>query len=158
MVRPLFFEYPNDPGSWTIDDEYMFGSDLLVAPMFASGDRRKVYLPPGTWIDYQSGRVYEGAKWHDIPLGPDSSCVAGQESFGIAAHQGRAKYEERWTGTMSSCAFLVPTMLRRRGSSRNLAAMCKHLSLVPRGRVFALREDPQAGKVKWEIKVQTLVR
>ena len=34
MLRPLFFEYPNDPGSWTIDDEYMFGSDLLVAPMF----------------------------------------------------------------------------------------------------------------------------
>ena len=60
MVRPLFFEYPNDPTSWTIDDQYMFGSDLLVAPMFASGDRRKVYLPPGSWIDYQSGRVYEG--------------------------------------------------------------------------------------------------
>ena len=60
MLRPLFFEYPNDPSSWTIDDEYMFGSDLLVAPMFASGERRKVYLPPGTWIDYQSGRFMKG--------------------------------------------------------------------------------------------------
>ena len=37
--------------------------------MFASGDRRRVYLPPGSWIDYQSGRVYEGAKWHEIALG-----------------------------------------------------------------------------------------
>jgi alpha-D-xyloside xylohydrolase len=74
MVRPLFFEYPNDPGSWTIDDEYMFGSDLLVAPIFASGTQRKVYLPPGVWIDYQSGKVYEGTKWHDIALGAIRCC------------------------------------------------------------------------------------
>jgi alpha-D-xyloside xylohydrolase len=45
MLRTLFFEYPNDPTSWTIDDEYMFGSNLLVAPLIEPGDTRKVYLP-----------------------------------------------------------------------------------------------------------------
>src|SRR6185503_5822660 len=45
MMRTLFFEYPNDPTSWLIEDEYMFGSDLLVAPLIEEGDSRRVYLP-----------------------------------------------------------------------------------------------------------------
>src|SRR5205085_75467 len=70
MLRTLFFEYPDDPTSWLIEDEYLFGSDLLVAPLFEEADHRNVYLPPGSWIDYQTGRVYSGAVWHDIPAGP----------------------------------------------------------------------------------------
>ena len=71
MVRTLFFEYPDDPTSWTVDDEYLFGSSMLVAPLFAdSATSRQVYLPPGTWIDYQSGKSYEGARWHTIEAGP----------------------------------------------------------------------------------------
>ena len=69
MLRTLFFEYPNDPTSWLIEDEYMFGSDLLVAPLIEDGDTRKVYLPPGSWIDYQSGKVYAGGQWHQITAG-----------------------------------------------------------------------------------------
>ncbi len=70
MVRTLFFEYPDDPTSWTIEDEYMFGANLLVAPLFTdSATSRRVYLPPGTWIDYQSGKSYPGAQWHEITAG-----------------------------------------------------------------------------------------
>jgi alpha-D-xyloside xylohydrolase len=69
MMRTLFFEYPDDPTSWLIDDEYLFGTDLLVAPLFDETDHRTVYLPPGTWIDYQTGMPYAGAKWHDIQAG-----------------------------------------------------------------------------------------
>jgi alpha-D-xyloside xylohydrolase len=70
MVRTLFFEYPDDPTSWTIEDQYMLGANLLVAPLFAdSATSRRVYLPPGTWIDYQSNRAYAGARWHDIAAG-----------------------------------------------------------------------------------------
>jgi alpha-D-xyloside xylohydrolase len=70
MLRTLFFEYPNDPTSWTIEDEYMLGASLLVAPLFTdSATSRRVYLPPGTWIDYQSGRAYPGARWHQITAG-----------------------------------------------------------------------------------------
>jgi alpha-D-xyloside xylohydrolase len=69
MVRALFIEFPDDPGSWHIEDEYMFGSDLLVAPLFEAGSTgRSVYLPPGHWIDYQSGKAY-GAGWHTIEAG-----------------------------------------------------------------------------------------
>ena len=69
MMRTLFFEYPDDPTSWLVDDEYFFGADLLVAPLFDDTDHRRVYLPPGTWIDYQTGRAYPGATWHDIRAG-----------------------------------------------------------------------------------------
>jgi alpha-D-xyloside xylohydrolase len=70
MLRTLFFEYPADPASWLVEDEYMLGASLLVAPLFedaASG--RRVYVPPGTWIDYQSGRAYQGGRWHAIAAG-----------------------------------------------------------------------------------------
>ncbi len=68
MMRALFVEYPDDAGSWLIDNEYLFGSDMLVAPLFESTERRDVYLPAGTWIDYQTGISYEGG-WHNIKAG-----------------------------------------------------------------------------------------
>ena len=68
MVRALFVEYPNDPGSWNIDDQYLFGSDILVAPLFEDTQKRDVYLPPGEWIDYQTGKTYDSG-WHTINPG-----------------------------------------------------------------------------------------
>lgn len=70
MMRPLFFDYPDDPTSWLVEDAYLFGSDLLVAPLFSADATRPVYLPPGTWVDYQTGRAYDGAAWHEITAGP----------------------------------------------------------------------------------------
>jgi alpha-D-xyloside xylohydrolase len=69
MVRALFFEYPEDLTSWLIEDQYLFGTDLLVAPLMEEASDREVYLPPGFWIDYQGGRVYEGARWHTMRAG-----------------------------------------------------------------------------------------
>ncbi|TVX96707.1 alpha-xylosidase [Cohnella terricola] len=69
MLRALFFEFPEDPGSWLIEDQYMFGSELLVAPMFEEGDERDVYLPPGEWVDYQTGIAYPGGRWQRIAPG-----------------------------------------------------------------------------------------
>ena len=60
MVRALLVEFPQDKGAWLVEDEYMFGSQILVAPLMESGYSRDVYLPKGKWIDYQSGKVYEG--------------------------------------------------------------------------------------------------
>jgi alpha-D-xyloside xylohydrolase len=60
MVRALLVEFPDDPGAWLVEDEYMFGSQILVAPLLESGNSRTCYLPRGKWIDYQSGKVYEG--------------------------------------------------------------------------------------------------
>ncbi len=58
MVRAMFVEFPDDPGAWYCEDQYMFGSQILVAPLMESGNERTVYLPQGKWIDYQTGEVY----------------------------------------------------------------------------------------------------
>lgn len=68
MVRALFVEFPNDPGSWLVDDQYIFGSDILVAPLLHSTNNRDVYMPAGKWIDYQTNKIYSRG-WHNIKVG-----------------------------------------------------------------------------------------
>ena len=60
MVRAMFVEFPHDQGAWYCEDQYMYGSQILVAPLMESGNERTVYLPEGKWIDYQTGEVYAG--------------------------------------------------------------------------------------------------
>jgi alpha-D-xyloside xylohydrolase len=85
MIRALFFEYPEDPTSWLIEDEYLFGSDILVAPLLQEVLERDVYLPPGTWVDYQTGRSYKGSQWHRIKAGP-IACVILARGGSIIPH------------------------------------------------------------------------
>lgn len=157
LARPLFFEYPNDRTSWSIDDQYMFGSDLLVAPMFATGDRRQVYLPPGSWIDYQSGRVYEGAKWHEIQLGK-VPVVLLVKDHAVLPHikVAQSTKDMDWDNVelrvFSTDNAPVTGLFTRPDSG------VQPLSLAARGGKFGLQQDPQAGKVKWDIKVQPVVR
>ena len=51
MVRALFIEYPDDPGSWQVDDEYLFGSDILVAPLMETGTTGTRRLPAARPVD-----------------------------------------------------------------------------------------------------------
>ena len=62
VMRTLFYEFPDDPMVWEIDDEYMFGGSYLVAPVLFSGAvSRNVYLPSGVrWKDINDGTVYDG--------------------------------------------------------------------------------------------------
>jgi alpha-D-xyloside xylohydrolase len=64
VLRPLFYAFPDDERSWTVDDQYLFGGDLLVAPVLEPGARqRDVHLPAGTtWTELHSGRTYEGGQ------------------------------------------------------------------------------------------------
>ncbi len=62
VMRPLFYDTPEDACAWEIEDEYMFGPDVLVAPILYEGQReRSVYLPMGSqWKNYFTGEEYEG--------------------------------------------------------------------------------------------------
>lgn len=62
VMRPLFFDFPEDKKSWEVEDAYMFGPDLLVAPvMEAKVTTREVYLPLGTdWVEAYTGKEYPG--------------------------------------------------------------------------------------------------
>ena len=68
-MRPLMIEYPDDPATHGMDDQYMFGSDILVAPVLREAvTTRSVHLPRGTWFDYWTGRPYEGGRSHTLPV------------------------------------------------------------------------------------------
>ncbi|NLL01241.1 MAG: glycoside hydrolase family 31 protein [Clostridiales bacterium] len=67
VIRPLFYDFPDDKNSWEITDQYMFGPDILVAPILYEAMRsRKVYLPEGAeWRDANTEQVYNGGQWVD---------------------------------------------------------------------------------------------
>ena len=64
LMRPMFYEFPDIEICWSLDDQYMFGPDILVAPVLQAGmEKRSVYLPLGyEWTDPFSGRIYEGGQ------------------------------------------------------------------------------------------------
>ncbi len=64
IMRTLFYEFPEDKNCWDIKDEYMYGSDVLVAPvLYANAEQREVYLPSGaTWTCIHTGEIYIGGQ------------------------------------------------------------------------------------------------
>ena len=66
MLRPLLLDYQEDPTTYTIEDQYFFGRNILVAPILDETGRRKVYLPAGVWTDYWEKATLHGPCWIDI--------------------------------------------------------------------------------------------
>jgi len=150
MLRTLFFEYPDDPTSWLIEDEYLFGSDLLVAPLFEEADHRNVYLPPGSWIDYQTGRVYSGAVWHDIPAGPIPIVVLAR-NHAVIPHVAVAQH----TAAIDWSDVELRVFSTDSGSTTGRFALptgeLYTLELRPTATGYTLLRDPLGGRVKWRI-------
>ncbi len=72
VMRPLWYEFPNDKATYLINDEYLIGSDVLIAPVIREGaETRGIYLPKGAeWVDWWTGARYESGKTHylETPL------------------------------------------------------------------------------------------
>ncbi|MDQ4002322.1 MAG: alpha-xylosidase [Actinomycetota bacterium] len=152
MLRTLFFGYPEDPTSWLVEDEYMFGEDILVAPLMEDVPERNVYLPPGLWIDYQSGQRYEGARWHRIKVGEvpiimlvkDGAAIPHVRLTQSTAEMDWREIELRVFGAGDSAAkgwFCLPE-----------EGALHALRLEYEGDDFVLKEDPLQGKVEWKIR------
>ena len=63
LIRPMFYEFPDDEECWNLDDQYMFGDEYLIAPILKLGEvKREVYLPAGKWQLTSTGEVFEGKK------------------------------------------------------------------------------------------------
>ena len=69
LIRAMFLEFPDEAAAWEVDDQYMFGPDILVAPVTAEGVReRRVYLPEGaSWLDAWTGRPVAAKGWTTAP-------------------------------------------------------------------------------------------
>ena len=75
ILRPLVWHYPDDPATHALDDQYLLGPDILIAPMVDDAPSRSVYLPEGAWIDLWTQRRHIGPTTiqatpalHQIPL------------------------------------------------------------------------------------------
>jgi alpha-D-xyloside xylohydrolase len=151
MLRALLLEYPEDPTSWLIEDEYLFGGDLLVAPLLEDTPERDLYLPPGGWIDYQTGDCYEGARWHRVAAGAIPILLMVRDGA-VVPHIGLAQ----------STAAMDWTQIELRVYA-NAAAQAKGLIALPADGVLrpvsvavgpqgcALQDDPLPGRVQWRI-------
>ncbi len=69
IIRPLFFGFPNDSVTYSIMNEYLWGSDFLVAPILHKRvQQRRLYLPNGLWYDWWNSKKYKGGRWITVPV------------------------------------------------------------------------------------------
>jgi alpha-D-xyloside xylohydrolase len=158
MVRALFVEYPDDPGSWEVEDEYLFGNDVLVAPLLEAGtSARDVYLPPGSWIDYQTGKSY-AAGWH--ALAADALPVVLLVRDGaVLPHIALAQS----TQAMDWSRLELVVFARQAREATGLVCLpgderVHEVVLGQRDGAFALERDPLPGRVSWSIRLDSAGR
>lgn len=74
VMRPLVLAYENDPDTWELNDEFMLGGNMLIAPVTTQGSRKRmVYLPKGDWIDFDTGEQMQGPGYF-IKAAPLDTC------------------------------------------------------------------------------------
>lgn len=158
MVRALFVEYPEDPGAWLVEDEYLFGQDILVAPLLETGTTgRAVYLPAGKWIDYQTGKAYPGG-WHQIAAGALPVVMLVREGAALP-HIALAQS----TAQMDWSALEMVVFADTAREARGLVALpsdnvLRRVSLSRKGDAFDVTGDPLAGKVRWTVRRPAFAR
>ena len=152
VLRALFLEYPEDPTSWLIEDQYLFGTDLLVAPLLEEAPDRDVYLPPGRWIDYQTGEKRGGPAWHHLTAGEIPAIILVRDGAAIP-RAALAQSTDRINWSEIELAVYASE------SSTAEALFClpengplHRLRLARKGSGFELEEDPLQGTVGWRIR------
>ena len=85
VMRPLFYNFPEDKKAWDMNDAYCFGDDLLIAPVFEAGAvERTVYLPQGTvWVEVNTGKCYEGGQTVTVAAPVDVIPVFAREGAAV---------------------------------------------------------------------------
>jgi len=151
MVRALLLEFPQDPGSWLVDDEYMYGSSLLVAPLFHEHETsRAVYLPPGTWIDYQSGKNYSGG-WQTLEAGAIPEIILVRDGT-VLPHIALAQSTRQMDWSKLQLVVYAKDAATAKGEVFLPGDSDLHeLTVTKQGGAFKLDNDPLAGKVTWQI-------
>lgn len=98
VMRPMVFDWPDDPSTYGIADQYLLGEHLLVAPVLTEDDRRRVYLPAGRWLDLGTGRVRRGPRWLEV-LAPLDTVPLFLRADGVLPLAGPAQHTEQldWT-------------------------------------------------------------
>jgi alpha-D-xyloside xylohydrolase len=151
MVRALMIEFPEDPGSWQVDNEYLYGSSILVAPLLQEGETgRAVYLPPGTWIDYQTGKDYAGG-WQTIEAGEIPAVILVRDGT-VVPRIALAQSTSQLDWSKIELAVYAKEATTAKGAIFLPGDNELHdLTLTKDNGAFKLASDPYAGKVTWNV-------
>jgi alpha-glucosidase len=99
IMRPLIWHYPHDDFAAQVDDQFMFGADMLVAPILSRGrSARTVYLPEGNWYPFQGGEPLPGGQTHVVewPLGSAPAFVReGAIIPGVETMQHTCEFDQK---------------------------------------------------------------
>lgn len=68
MARPLVVDYQDDPTTWSVSDQFLFGDGMLVAPIVTPRGKRRIYLPHDVWYDWWTGERLEGGRWINVEV------------------------------------------------------------------------------------------
>lgn len=96
ILRPLWLDHPEDPECYTATFQYLFGPDILAAPIFSYNRTRAIYLPEGVWVDWWTGQTLKGRQQLtvDVPLDRMPLYVrGGSEVLGIAPFSKEAHHD-----------------------------------------------------------------
>lgn len=151
MMRALFVEFPEDAGAWQIDNEYLLGADMLVAPIFEEGgNERDVYLPKGNWIDFQTGKNYAGG-WHKLSGDKLSIVLLVREGaiipqVKVAQHTGEIDWKNIELVSYLSNATNATGSICLPSDNQVIS-----LTINKKGKALNLQNDPLKGKVTWKL-------
>jgi alpha-glucosidase len=97
ILRPTFFDFPDDPRCWTENDEMMVGRALLAAPVVEPGcAEREIYLPAGTrWYDYWAGEIFAGGQTVTRPALWSQPVLFVREGSAIAVNVAEQSFAKR---------------------------------------------------------------
>jgi alpha-D-xyloside xylohydrolase len=102
VMRPLFYDFPQDKAAWECEDAYMFGPELLVAPIMYEGiTKREVYLPAGAnWKNVWTGEILNGGSTVEVdaPLAiiPVFAKIADAEGTGTGTGEAGSSIADLW--------------------------------------------------------------
>ncbi len=106
MIRPLFWNHPNEQNLWGVDDAFLLGDNLLVAPVLEADTRtRKITLPPGEWLDFWTDQIYQGPSeveievdLEHIPLLVRAGAIlplVHEKSLELSIYSGKGEYPQQ---------------------------------------------------------------
>ena len=129
----------------------MLGSDLLVAPLFENGKTRQVYLPKGTWVDYQTKKVYAGG-WHEIAAGELEVIMLVREGavlpqVKVAQSTGEIDWNNIELLSFANTPQKAEVKLFLPGQES-----VKSIEVTRKGSKLLVSKDPFGGKVKWVLR------
>ena len=88
VMRPMFYDFPDDPICWEVETQYLFGPDILVVPITDAGCRTiEVYLPAGaSWTNAWSGEKFQGGQWITADAPIEQIPLFARDGFDIPVH------------------------------------------------------------------------